>query len=88
MLEQCGLDFRAVHVLAAANDHVLLAIHDVHAAVVVDPPDVAGVEPAVRKGLVRRLRVVPIAFDHVGSAHPELAQRVARKLVAVIVDRR
>ena len=42
-----GLHLAAVHVLAAAEHHVLGAVDDEHEAVVVDAGDVAGVQPAV-----------------------------------------
>ena len=41
MLEQRGLDLDAVHVLAAADDHVLGAVDDEDEALVVEPGDVA-----------------------------------------------
>src|SRR5215217_2785760 len=40
----------AVHVLAAPDDHVLGAVDDVHESLVVEPGDVARVEPAVGEG--------------------------------------
>ncbi len=42
-----ALDFGAVHVLAAAQHHVLGAVDDVDEPVVVDRGDVTGVQPAV-----------------------------------------
>ena len=42
-----GLDLAAVHVLAAADHHVLGAVDDEHQTVFVDAGDVAGVQPAV-----------------------------------------
>ena len=47
VLVQDGLDLDAVHVLAAADDHVLGPVDDVDEALVVEPGDVARVEPAV-----------------------------------------
>ena len=56
------LDLDAVDVLAAADDHVLLAVGDEEEALVVEVADVAGVEPAV--GVDRLgggLGLVPVA---------------------------
>ena len=55
------LDLDAVHVLAAAVDHVLLAVDDLDEAVVVDPRQVAGVQPAVDERLRGLLGLVPVA---------------------------
>ena len=50
------LDLRRVDVLAAADDHVLLAPHDVDESLLVLAHHVAGVEPAAAEGLGRGLR--------------------------------
>ena len=50
MLAQYLLDQRRRHVLAAAADHVPLAIDEVEPAVLVEPADIAGEEPAVADG--------------------------------------
>ena len=63
----------AVDVLAAAVDHVLRAVDDVEEAVVVDPREVAGVQPAVDERLGGRLGLVPVAADDVRPAHQQLA---------------
>ena len=62
VLEQRGLDLDAVHVLAAADDHVLGPVDDEDEALVVDAGDVAGVQPAVGEGRGRRLGLVPVAL--------------------------
>ena len=41
------LDFVRIDVEARDDDHVLLAIDDVHVAALVDPRDVAGAQAAV-----------------------------------------
>ena len=66
------LDLDAVDVLAAADDHVLLAVGDEEEALVVEVADVAGVQPAV--GIDRLgggLGLVPVAGheDRAGDAH-------------------
>jgi hypothetical protein len=45
------LDLVGIHVEAAHQDHVLLAVHDPEVAVLVHLGDVAGVQPAVRQRL-------------------------------------
>ena len=47
MLVEHLLDLARVDVVAAADDHVLLAVDDVEVAVLVLAADVAGGEPAV-----------------------------------------
>ena len=50
MLEQGRLDFDAVDVLAAPDDHVLGPVHDMDEPLLVDAGHVAGVEPASGEG--------------------------------------
>ena len=59
--DEAVLDLDAVDVLAAADDHVLLAVGDEEVAVGVDLADVAGVEPAVADRLGGRLGLAPVA---------------------------
>src|SRR3954453_20566757 len=70
---QRALDLDRVDVLAAAVDHVLLAIDDVEQPVLVDPAEVAGVQPAADEGLLRGVGVVPVALHDVGPADQQLA---------------
>ena len=72
------LDFAAVDVLAARDDHVLLAVDEVQVALVVDVADVAGVHPAVAQRLRGRIRVVPVA-EHRGVG---LCEHLARHAAA------
>ena len=52
-----ALDLGGGDVLPAGDDHVLLAVLDVEEAVLVEPADVAGPEPAVDEGALRGLGV-------------------------------
>jgi len=56
MFDQAVLDLDAVDVLAASDDHVLLAIGDEQESVFVDVADVAGVQPAVAAPCRQSLR--------------------------------
>ena len=82
------LDLAAVHVLAAAQHHVLGAVDDVHEAVLVDAGDVAGVEPPVTDRVGGGLGPVQVALDHHGTAHAQLADGGGGPLevVALVVD--
>ena len=83
MLDEAVLDLDAVDVLAAADDHVLLAVGDEEEAVVVDVADVAGVQPAVAHGVRGRLGLVPVAGHDERAVHRHLAGLTGRHLVAV-----
>src|SRR5262249_36940752 len=73
------LDLARIHVLAAADDHVLDAPGDVHVALIVHHGEIARVHPAGRVDRFRgRLFVVPIAEHHAVTARAELAKRTAR----------
>ena len=81
--EQELLDLPRVHVLAAADDHVLDPPDDVDVAVVVHHGEVAGVHPPVGVDGVGRARlVVPVARHHRVAARAELAGLATRQRVA------
>src|SRR5689334_16035326 len=68
MAEDDVLDLDRRNVLAAGDDHVLLAVADRQVALVVDGAAVAGVEPAALQRLRRLLRLLPVALeDDVGT---------------------
>ena len=82
-------DDRALHleardVLAPPAQVVLLAVDEVEEPVVVEPAEVAGVEPEVAQHLDGRLRAAPVAREHQvragGPAH-DLADLADRDLV-------
>ncbi len=58
MADQNVLDFRRSDRFAATLDHVLAATDDVEEAVLVEAPDVAGVEPALRDRRFARPRFI------------------------------
>ena len=71
------LHLGAVDVLAAGDDHVLLAVDDPDVALVVLTNQVTGVEPAAGERLGGGLRVVPVA-RHQTSARGRRSRRPAR----------
>ena len=83
MLVQHALDLDRRDVLAAAADHVLLAVDEVQVAVGVAPHDVAGVEPAAGPGLVGGRLVLQVAGEEVaprvGARSRAPAARRARR---------
>ena len=70
------LDLARVHVVAAADDHVLGPVDDVVPAVLVPAGEVAGAEPAVVDGLVGGLGPVVVALHDVVALDRDLADRV------------
>src|SRR5699024_3025283 len=60
------LDLRAVDVLAAGDEHVLLTVHHVDEALGVHADQVPGVEPAAFERLGGLVRLVPVARHHGG----------------------
>ena len=71
------LDLGRAHVLAAADDDVLLAVGDREVAVGVEHADVAGHEPAVGANAAAVSGGIGVADEAVGPAAPDLA-RLAR----------
>ena len=79
------LDLHGVDVLAAGDDHVLLAVHEVDETVFVHTGHVAGVEPSVADAVVRGFLVLVVAEHDAGAAHDEFAHFLAFHVVAVFV---
>jgi hypothetical protein len=74
--KQHGFDFDGRNVFAAADDHVLQAIGDLHVAVGVHNGRIAGMEPAVAHALLGGLGIVVVTLhDHV-AARDDLARRL------------
>src|SRR3990170_2323004 len=65
---QNGLDFAGVNVLAAGDDHVLLAVDQEEIPILVEAPEVAGMKPSVPENLCILPVALQIALAHVGSA--------------------
>ena len=86
MAVQHVLDLGAVHVLAAAHDHVLRPVDEVDVALVVQVAEVARVVPAVDERGRGLLGLVPVAGHHVVASDAHLADLAERHLVAVGAD--
>src|SRR5205823_5700364 len=63
------LHLQRMDVLAAGDDHVVEAAFDPEVAVLVDPPDVAGVVPALANRVLVGVRPVPVAPERLVGAH-------------------
>ena len=63
------LDLERVHVLAAADDHVVEPPVEPEVAVLVEPADVAGVVPAVADRLLVGVGPVPVAGERLVGGH-------------------
>src|SRR5690348_12157858 len=86
MLVDDLFDLARVHVESAADDHVLLPVHDVEIAVLVDSGQVAGLEPAAGDRLGRGARVAPVSLHHVVTADDDLADLPDGQFGAFVVD--
>lgn len=80
------LDLSTGHVFPARLDHVLLAVDNIEIALVVEPPQIAAVEPAALERFRRLLRIVVVAKDEMGAAVDDLADLSDRQVRAIIVD--
>ena len=81
---QHALHLHRRDVLAAAADHVLLAVDEEEVALGIAPHQVAGVEPAAGPGLARGRLVLQVAGEEMAArivasgAHQQFARRVDR----------
>src|SRR5262245_5184676 len=73
MLEQCGFEFSRSDAEALVLDHLLFAIDDEEVIVLVDPSDVACVEPALSENASGFFGRVPVAAHDLRSAYSDLA---------------
>ena len=81
-----NLDFAAVDVLAARDDHVLLAIDQKDVALLVRNADVAGVVPAIANGFERCDGIVPVAVEHHCRTHHDFARLAWRTVLAIVIE--
>jgi len=86
MLVQDALHLPRPHLVAAGDDHVLLAVDDVEPALLVHEPDVTGVQVASGQRVLGLLRLVPVPGDDLRAAGHELAVLAGGDLVALLVD--
>src|SRR5262249_52189151 len=88
MLEQRLLDIARIHVHAAADDHVLLAVDDAEVAVSVLAGDVARIQPAIAQDLRGLIRPIPVALHHLRPAHRQFTHLAWRQLAraALLVE--
>src|ERR1022692_4822430 len=86
MVTKGGLDLGGVDVLAAGNDHVLLAVDDVNVTVLVLPDEVTAVEPTTRERLGGGRLVAEIALHHSRTAIDDLADVAAGHVLHLVVD--
>src|SRR5690606_35557563 len=87
MLVERVLDLRRVHVLATADEHVLLAVHNAHMAIAVTHRDVTGAEPPVRtEHRPGGVLVAPVTAHDVRAAHHQLPRLPYGHRPAVVVD--
>src|SRR5690606_14797098 len=81
------LDFGGVDVIASTDDEILGTTDDAHVAALVHFADVAGLEPAIGRELLRRLfRHAPIAFEDIGPANFDAADDAGRRHVARLIS--
>ena len=84
--EQHVLDLARIDVVAAADEHVVLAVENVDEAVLVHASDVAGMEPTVAESLGGLFRAVPVTGHELGAAADDLALLAGGHRPVVIVE--
>src|SRR5690606_4347862 len=80
-----AFDFVRIDVETGYEDHVLLAILDVHEAFFVHATDITRSQPIPEHDLRGLVRTVPVASHHLRTTHADLADLADTELVASIV---
>ncbi|MNC49318.1 hypothetical protein D3C75_984890 [compost metagenome] len=71
--EQHIFDLLRINVLATANDHLFKASDDDQITILIDPPDVTGVQPAIDDGLRCFFGFTKVTAHDVRALHQHLA---------------
>src|SRR5260370_4040447 len=87
-LHAARLNFCAVHIETAGDDHVFLAIDDVIEPIVIPVADVTRVMPAMSSNFRRRFRQVVITSAYQGATRHDFADLERRKEFAVVIYNR
>ena len=74
VVKQRVFHFGAVYIFAAAQHHILGAIHQVDKTVLVHTGYIAGVQPAIDDGLGAGLGPIEVAADDRRAAHQQFAE--------------
>ena len=80
-----ALDLGGGDILAAGNDHVLLAIGQVEKAVLIEIADVSGTKPVAEERGCGFLGILPVALRDLGPAQADFAVLAGRQAIAGIV---
>ena len=86
--EQHVLHFARIDVVAAGNQHVVLAVDQIEEPVLVHVADVARVQPPASKGSRGRFRIVPVIGHRLRSAADDLAALSGRERTILFVEHR
>ena len=79
------LDFGGGDILAAGNDHVLLAVGQIEKAVLVEIADVAATKPVAEECGRGLLGILPVAVRDLRAAQADFAVLAGRQAIAGIV---
>src|SRR5437588_795960 len=86
MLIEHFVDFAWINILAAANNHVALAIDDEEESILVPITNIAGMKPAVAKGLLSSFGILEITFQNVVAAQNDFSKFPVRNVIIVVVN--
>src|SRR5437588_3112413 len=85
MLIEHFVDFAWINIFAAANNHVALAVDDEKESILVAITNIAGMKPAVAKGLLSSFGTLEITFQNVLAAQHDFSEfPVANRIIIVV----
>ena len=86
MIEDSEFNFRAIDILAASEDHVFRAIHQVQESLFIKVANVPGVQPAINNRLGGGLWAVQIALNDGRTFDTNFSHLTYRKFLPVFVN--
>ena len=88
MPHQDLFDLARIDVHAAADDHILLAVHDVDEAFFVAYRQITNTHPAIAEGLAAGFGLTPVTIEQIGRVTEQFAHLAGADLPALLIAQR
>ena len=86
MIEDGILDFGTIHILTAAQDHVLGSIDQIDKPVLIDETNITGVQPTIDDGFLGGFRAIQVTLNDRCAADADLTDLTGPQYLALGID--